>query len=427
MLVLMLFSFAYLSGQKLNDPPTNDRILNSSVLKSDSIPESSVVLLNATFNKLPGEDDDPLLHLEYTNYPICQVRPLDFAAEITNTDSINLTGVFLEISIANQYNYEETFNSETIGIASGDTVQLVIPDFTPPSEGTYQIEYSIHWDQQDNNQLVTHTRSFGATADSPNVFSRDNGEMIATSSDMGNGETFMAGLFYSFTHNDQICCLGVKFGPESEANSVVSLELRDPIDLEFLVSTTAISPGNDTFGDEAFHWAPLEYPFWVVEENPLYNKLLATVRVYDPEESVVNIGISSHNAADSSAYIFGVFGETDCTAGCPTNDLYMIRVGMSNSYCTTRIAEIADQVSDFFCAPNPVSGPFTVHYTLLERADIQFFLFDNMGRVVARQNSGTQLPGKHTMISDAAGLAGGVYTATIIANGKSVSKQVVIR
>jgi len=435
LLLLGLFPFAGFSNEKFSISTCAGDSLKSSVLKSDSLAESLIVL-KATYNKIPSEGEDPLLHLEYTNYPVCQVRPLDFAALIANTDTVELTGVFLEVHIVgDQYSYSETFNSESIVMAAGDTTLLVIPDYLPPNlENNYEIQYNIHWDQQDSIQLVSTSRSFGVNEYGSHIFSRDNGEMIATTNDLGTGETFMAGLIYSFTGFNQICCLGVKFGPSDDTNTYAVLELRDVWyfsgipSFGYLLETAAFYSGFNPFDGNSFHWVPLEFPF-VLDPEGLNSeiKFLVNVKVFNPSESMASIGISSHDAPDSSAYIFGIFGDTDCTAGCPTNDLYMIRVGMSNAFCTTSIAEVAENISDFFCAPNPVSGPFTVHYTLSEQADIQFYLFDNMGRVVARQNPGTQLSGKHTLFADAPGLAAGVYTATLVADGKAASKQVVIR
>lgn len=437
--VLLLLPFAGVSGTKLFVPSISDEINSIFILDSDTT-SPSIVLLNATYNKIPGEGDDRLDHLEYTHYPICQVRPMDLAAMITNIDTIPFTGVYLEAHIVHQGQYDETFYSEEVVLDPEDTTTLIIPDFHPPTEeGLYEIQYTIHWDQEDNELLPTATRTFGineeiafiytgnSTGIYPDVFSRDNGEIIASTDDMGNGSTFKAGLVYSFTENSAICCLGVAFAPGSTQGAALKIELRDPSDMAFLAETEPTFPTTNPFGNETFHWIPFDYS----DNNFLYPiwsgaKILALVNVIDPEEYTVKVGISSHDAVDSSAYIFGEFGDLNCMNGCPTNDLYMIRIGLSSEFCTTRIAEIAENVTDFHCAPNPANGPFSVRYTLTEQADVQFFLFDNMGRIVHQQNPGEQVIGEHVFYSDTQSLSDGFYTASLMINGKVASKQLVI-
>lgn len=408
----------------------------------DSI-STSLKIVKASYHKIPEPGEDPLLHLEYTTYSSCQVRPLDFAAYVTNLDTTIITGVYLEIDYSNSSG-SETFFSDSLSIAPGDTAALVVYDFIPPQvTGSHTIHYTIHSDQPSDSIPPTTSRTFNINSfadiylgDSQllvfEFLSRDQPQAIAYTTDMGSGSVFEVGMVYSFTENDQICCLGAHFGSNTSQNTLVVLDIFmwTSYGLDFVAGTDIFYPyAGQIWSPGAYHWESLFSLFGGNFTMPVFpgDQMVVKARLFNTDEDLMEVGISSHDAADSSAYIFGQFDDMDCTSGCFTNDVYMIRVGMSEAFCVTQVSEIAENIAEFKCVPNPTQGPFEVQYTLLDDADIELYLFDSVGRIVIQQNEGRQAPGQYIINMNSTGIAPGMYNLTIVSGGKVQSKKVVFQ
>ena len=77
--------------------------------------------------------------------------------------------------------------------------------------------------------------------------------------------------------------------------------------------------------------------------------------------------------------------------------------------------------------PNPASNTTTFNFDLSQSRSIQFEIRDLSGRVVTRLEEGTLGAGAHTVTYDVSALSSGLYTYTLIADGVSITKKMVIR
>jgi hypothetical protein len=77
--------------------------------------------------------------------------------------------------------------------------------------------------------------------------------------------------------------------------------------------------------------------------------------------------------------------------------------------------------------PNPASNITTFNFDLSQSRSVQFEIRDLSGRVITRLEEGTLGAGAHTVTYDVSALSSGLYTYTLIADGISITKKMVIR
>ena len=77
--------------------------------------------------------------------------------------------------------------------------------------------------------------------------------------------------------------------------------------------------------------------------------------------------------------------------------------------------------------PNPASNVTTFNFDLSQSRSVQFEIRDLSGRVITRLEEGTLGAGAHTVTYDVSALSSGLYTYTLIADGISITKKMVIR
>ena len=77
--------------------------------------------------------------------------------------------------------------------------------------------------------------------------------------------------------------------------------------------------------------------------------------------------------------------------------------------------------------PNPASNVTTFSFDLNQSRSVQFEIRDLSGRVITRLEEGTLGAGAHTVTYDVSALSSGLYTYTLIADGISITKKMVIR
>ena len=77
--------------------------------------------------------------------------------------------------------------------------------------------------------------------------------------------------------------------------------------------------------------------------------------------------------------------------------------------------------------PNPASNVTTFNFDLSQSRSVQFEIRDLSGRVITRLEEGTLGAGAHTVTYDVSALSSGLYTYTLIADGVSITKKMIIR
>lgn len=76
--------------------------------------------------------------------------------------------------------------------------------------------------------------------------------------------------------------------------------------------------------------------------------------------------------------------------------------------------------------PNPFNPTTTIRFSTTKRGDVSLKVFDLLGREVAMVHNGTLDAGEHSMHFDASKLRSGVYVYRLDAEGKSLSRRMVV-
>ena len=77
-------------------------------------------------------------------------------------------------------------------------------------------------------------------------------------------------------------------------------------------------------------------------------------------------------------------------------------------------------------SPNPARGRVSLSYTLPAAGAVRLDVFDILGRLVARLEAAEQAAGIHTLAWDASGVAPGVYVVRLDADGRHLSRRLVV-
>ena len=76
--------------------------------------------------------------------------------------------------------------------------------------------------------------------------------------------------------------------------------------------------------------------------------------------------------------------------------------------------------------PNPFSGNSTINYSLTEKSDVSFEVFDVTGSKVMELNEGVKTAGNHSIQINASNLNAGVYYYSVIAGDKRITKKMIV-
>jgi hypothetical protein len=386
--------------------------------------ENDVSIGSASYGAYDPDVSVDWRDVEYSIYPISQLRPLTFSANASNAGVNPQTDVYLEVHIDGP-DTDMTLTSASQNIPFAETATFTIDGFTPPATpGTYTVTYTVIQNEEDANpDDNVATRTFMVDEA---MYARDrNGS--AFTSNVGLGE-FWGGPGFYIEENANLYCIGAALGSTSVPGTFFDFELRDGFDIEFLAATNSAEVHESMLngaGDENFTWLAMEdgaIPLFAGDDY------VAMFHHYGGAD-VVSVSISMNNAPDFTSYVIAQFETQNCDP-CYTGSTYMVRMGLSEEFCDavvwTNVEEIA-QVTMNDLYPNPTAGLTTLEYTLLENANVQLFLFDNMGRVVMNKDMGTQSVGEYRFDQDFSHLAGGMYTFSIQVNSKYVNKKLVIK
>lgn len=397
---------------------------------------SDLVISNARYGSYDAAIDSTWKNLEYTEYQYCQVRPLDFSATATNTGTADQTNAYLEVNISDGVGFNQTLTSESTYIAVGDSAQFAIDNYMPPNvPGEYTLTYTIHQDQIDstleNNfttrSLKIHTSGFyiyDAPFDEVYPMARDNGIAIASSNN-GTGVEFKAGMGFHFTAPAEICCMGAAIMDDSVIDRYFVFQIMDK-NFEVIGETEYTLVEMDMFYDSTemnFTWMPLISPLQLFSETDV----VATFADWTESSESIKVGISDYEAPGYSSFVWGEFEDQDSIGWYESDATFMIRLGMSSTFCATAVAEMADHVTGLNLAPNPTAGEVSVEFNLIEKSEVQLFLFDGLGRIVHHEDKGILGTGSYHFEYEWSNLASGMYSLTISSEGKAVSKKLILK
>ncbi len=390
------------------------------------------VLLNPSYAYADPESG-LLCNQEYSLYSISQIRPLIFNAIAFNAGNSTLTGLVLKVMVNDDAN--QVFISEPLTLSPGDSALIVLNPWTPPAEtGFYSLHFELSADQPDSNsENNTAIRTFEIHA---GIYALDHGA-LEESTDISDSN-YMYGNNFCFENPAKIFCFGVAVSANSDDVGFLDVQMHKWTDdgLQFVANSQLIAMTDNPILNqpgEAFYTLGLvEGGFPVPVEAG--EEWAVLCKVFN-ESGSASIGISGEGEPGSSFVIGG-----DCNP-CETSELYMIRVGLSEEYCsefhpclfwnddtdtTTSILEHTafGKVSVF---PNPCSNNATVDIHTQESGRLTVRLFDTMGRIVREELHGFLPAGEHRFTYNVEGLKPATYLLGISLGEFRHQHKIVVR
>jgi hypothetical protein len=297
------------------------------------------------------EDEDNMRDLEYSIYPISQVREMNFTAQAHNYGALVQTGVALQVNVNDGAGYNQTLMSSTASILPGESYDFSIP-YTPPSVvGDYNIIYTII--QNEDDEFTENNTASGSFGISQGVYARDLGVSAGYWNSFINDYKF--GTSYYMDTEETIHCVGVALSNQSNQGTPYNIEIRQVEGDDFyyvaeseLATVPPINQLNDIGGSE-FIWLAMETPT-VLSEGVDYCVLLQNFG----GSNSVKISLSGTSPPFSSFYYEGAETTWYYTESTP-----MIRMGLSASFC----ASVVESLEIFGCT-DPLALNFNPEATM---------------------------------------------------------------
>lgn len=363
--------------------------------------------------------EDSYRELPYTMYPLSQLRDVNWSSAVTNNGGAEQTNIVLTAEVTGPDGFSETLTSDPITLAPGESDTISIP-FTPPAvAGTYEADLSVSSDNEDANpDDNAGSASFMVSEDE---YARDN---MAADAEFTNFDAdYKLGTMFYIENDATLHCIGAGLSAESIPGTSFSMELRGD-NLDDYINETEILPVPaipflNSDGQNKITWQNMVAPSSLLGGDDV----LVCVNHFGGDDDVV-VSLSGTSPDQTSFFYEGSEATWFFVSSTP-----MVRMGLSEEFCLSVVTvglEEIEEVSVNEIYPNPTKGLTTVEYTLLEEADVQIYLFDQMGRVLVNEDKGTQGVSEYRFEYDWSHLASGTYTFSIHVNGKPITKQLVI-
>jgi len=393
------------------------------------VPEQNdLVIVNtstAEFDIYDPDNETGFENMEYTMFPDEMPPYFDFEVEIFNAGSQSQSDVVLSVEIEN-IDTEEIIYSET-SLASNMVSQQVsyftVPAFSMPSViGEYVIRYSIDQVEEDeipvdnidefffNINDVTYARDHRSTS---GIYVPQQ-QFWTTHYEMGN--MFVVSEADMNLHSISV---GVGLGSTSGTSIYAALyrmNINNFGETELLSQTPDFEiygEAQNSIGDDKTMVVPFDEPISLDQDSAYLvvagvpsgpqNVFFATSGAAEPLTSWVRFFPNSWYYMEEIPLVRMNFGEV---------------VGIDD---TAQTPQVTSQIF-----PNPWSEFGTVRFQLHENADVRIVIHDYLGRKAKELSVGNLPEGTHTQRFERGPLAPGLYTYTLLVNGKLGATQSMI-
>ena len=393
-------------------------------------------------------------------YPLSQVEPISFLADIENIGALRQPNTTLNVTIVNDQGITVFDEDLTYGNVPGNTLVENVPfgpTFTPADTGSYFGVYSIRSDSMDFD--TTDNQQFFQFAVTDGTFAKEfapNQPILPGSGswDPGEPHSWAYGNYFYVPNGNGQFVQTVSFAlgdPEQDAGQTVALSLYEwpedsnndgtadrseitqvGFDIYTILGTEA--PGEvitipyptqgDPIGlkDDMAYLLMLEY--YAADEDDV---VFAGTDVLDYTASVF---LSQVQGMPRYAGMIAVEGDLSTanfsSIGFGRDLVPTVRITIDSERPTSTRVEPAVLNDQFHVFPNPAKEQFQVRFALPSRVqEAQLQLFDLAGRLVWQQDvSGVETK---QMTIRPTGVVPGAYTLRLLTSAGTGSKRVLIK
>jgi hypothetical protein len=355
--------------------------------------------------------------IEYHQYPIAQVQPLNFSGFLSNEGANTQTNVQMQVDVLDAgSNSVFSGTSAPVDFAMGDTATAYVSAaFTPTALGAYD----MHWTatQNESDLFPSNDSASNFFAVTSYTYARDNDiyQSQYWNGDDGNGNSnsYEYGTMYEIMEDYTVESVSIYIGGNTAPGALAYAVLYDydAGNFAYLNQTNdyTIAAG-DLDGWITFSFSTPEPVF----AGSSYVVLLGHYGGPD----YVYVGRSSRTSPQQTSFLYdGPGSEWFYTTACP-----MVRMNMGPPDA------IEETTADFGMSvyPNPSEGMNTVEFALPQTASVTVQVFDIAGKQVYTENYGSLGAGSYTNVLNLEALANGAYTVRLTVGEQAQSTMLVI-
>jgi hypothetical protein len=363
-----------------------------------------------------------LADIDYSIYPVEQVRPMLLHAKVKNKGFDAQTGVVLGGSVDGPGGNEFSGISNTVAVSAPDQVDsLAVEGFTPSGDiGTYTVNITVAQNETDGNQ-GNNVSSETFQVD-PCIWAHDDGvcQQLQTAGPDNLTDQMEVGNYFDVANDGSfLYAIEVAMHEDTPPGTLIYAVVRDEnldevaISDEVEVDASALNG----IGGSNFITILLNDPLELVQGN-LYCMMVGGFGGAD-QISVCTSGISDAQVSILS-YPQAPTPNTFYVTKTP-----MVRGVLSAACAGVGIDEPSGLVSGTQAWPNPFSEQVDIRFELASASDVIVEIRDMTGRLVRTESLGRRAAGTQQVQLNGAQLADGVYSYTITAGGQRTSGTLV--
>jgi hypothetical protein len=278
--------------------------------------------------------------LEYSIYPISQLREFRFNAKATNYGVLTQTNVVLQVQIDGS---SETLTSSPVNIAPGEFFIFEIAPWMPPlGQGPYTVNFTIISEEEDDFQennsaqktFVISLNEVSIYPDYVSSYARDSRFRDGAFTDFTSD--YKIGTAFYIENPATLYGLGVALAQGTVPNTSFNMELLSFPELEYIAESWLVTTPNSNqlngIGGSSFQWVIMENPINLVAGM----NYVVVVNHFGGDDNVI-VSTSGYSPDQSSFYYLG-----DEATWYYTNATPMVRMAIEsappNPGCTDPLA-----------------------------------------------------------------------------------------
>ncbi|MBL0036880.1 MAG: T9SS type A sorting domain-containing protein [Flavobacteriales bacterium] len=383
---------------------------------------------NIVINELPDNDmallemyktgfsfgNTGVADMDYTIYPVEQVRPMLLHGKVKNKGFLDQTNVTLNATVTGPGGVEFTGASAALATSAADQVDsLAVEGFTPSGTvGTYTVKLEVT--QNEGDQNLTNNEKTQSFEVNECIWAHDNGvceQAITAGPDNLTDQTEIGNYFDVANAGSFLYGVDIALEESTTAGILIYASVRDEnldqiaVSAEYDVDAATLN----TVGGTNFFTIVFDDPIELLQGNAYCVMVggyggadqihVATSGISAPQVSIIHYP----QAATPNAFY---------TTRAP-----MVRAILSASCAGVGIAENNGSVSGVQAWPNPFSETADIRFDLNTGANVTVELRDMTGRLIQVERLGHRAAGAQQVRFNGLELADGVYSYTINADG----------
>jgi hypothetical protein len=376
---------------------------------------------------------------EFKNSPIEQADDLTFGVVYGNFGSADQTGASVTWEVMSNGSVLHTSTLDigdlpTFRLVNGKILEydtlFVESGYTLPAVGTYTIRTTIAANEEEQNPTTNIMERIIQVTHS--VMSHDDLDLLNIQTgprahpDGGFREAGFGTYHFVTKEGSKAYGFQVVFGNNTTIGANARFQLYE-VGEDGLNATEDNMPASSPLAEVEYFVSAADTSVntFVLFDDPVDLEVgkiyFASVRQFLGNDEVWMMG-TDNTDSDNSSWTRDLTGsQVDAWFSDPIE--LAVRLGFSE---TTAINEIAKQEINLTLAPNPANDYTVVSYELKDAKKVEYTMYDVNGRVIVRDDLGSQTSGVHRITINTSAYDSGVYYMILTVGESTVSEKIVI-